>query len=159
VGVDRARFRDKALEFLRAHENDAVLFKVRHGKQLTATDLEDSSGSWLRAASTRTALADAAASAQSLGLFVRSLVGLDKAAATEELSAFTSDTTLTGNQLTFVNLLVEQLTRQGAVDPALLYEAPFTGLALTGPDRLFTGAQVTSLVEVLRHIRSTAEAS
>ena len=41
VGVDRARFREKAYAFLRAHEDDLVLHKIRHGNQLTELDLAE----------------------------------------------------------------------------------------------------------------------
>ena len=160
TAVDRARFAEKAYAFLQEHADDAVLFKVRTGKQLTALDLAElerilvESGGF--AATDVRRVAD---DAHGLGLFVRSMLGLDRAAATEALSAFTAGTTLTGNQLAFVNLLVEQLTARGAVDPELLFQAPFTDLAPTGPQGLFTGAQVTELVEALRRIRRTAEAS
>lgn len=56
-------------------------------------------------------------------------------------------------------LIVERLTTRGAVEPALLYRAPFTDYAPTGPDGLFTERQVTVLVVALRHVRATAEAS
>lgn len=160
VAVDRARFREKAFAFLRAHEDDVVLFKVRQGNQLTALDLAElerimiDSGGFMP-----DEISSAAAEAHGLGLFVRSMVGLDRAAATSALSAFTAGSTLTGNQLAFVNLLVEQLTQRGAVDPELLYLSPYTDVAPTGPDDLFTGAQVTELVAALRRIRRTAEAS
>jgi type I restriction enzyme R subunit len=135
-----------------------VLFKLRHGRQLTKTDLSElqriltESGGFAAAD-----IAHAATQADGLGLFVRSLIGLDRAAATEELSAFTGGSTLTGNQLAFVTLLVDQLTQRGVVDPKLLYESPFTGVAPTGPDGLFTGAQVTELISALRRIRESAE--
>jgi len=56
-------------------------------------------------------------------------------------------------------MLVTQLTVRGSVDPELLFEAPYTDLAPTGPSQLFNQAQVTSLVAALRRVRSTAEAS
>ncbi len=159
AGVDRARFREKALAFLRAHEDDTVLFKVRHGKQLTALDLEQLESIMVENGLDASQIRDAAATAHGLGLFVRSLVGMDRDAATDALSEFTSGTTLTGNQISFVNLLVEQLTQRGTIEPGLLYEAPFTDIAPTGPDGLFTGASVTQLIDVLERIRRSAEAS
>ncbi|MBB5632199.1 type I restriction enzyme R subunit [Cryobacterium mesophilum] len=159
VGVDRQRFRDKAFAFLKAHENDAVLFKLRHGRQLTPLDLEGLERIMLESGEFRSAdLSWAVEESKGLGLFVRSLVGMDRAAAVEALGDFTGGTTLTGNQLAFVNLVVDQLTRAGVVDPGLLYEAPFTGVAPTGPEGIFTGAQVATLVERLKHIRETAVA-
>ena len=160
TGVDRARFREKALAFLREHENDAVLFKVRHGKQLTALDLAELERIMVETAGLDGALVAAAASeAHGLGLFVRSLLGLERAAAVEALSSFTAGTTFTGNQLAFAELLVEQLTQRGVIDPRLLYEAPFTGVAPTGPEAIFTSAQVAALVHSLETISATAAAS
>ena len=158
AGVDRARFREKALAFLREHDDDAVLFKVRHGKQLTALDLEQLESIMVENGLDASQVRDAAASAHGLGLFVRSLIGLDRAAATDALSAFSAGTTFTGNQLAFVNLLVEQLTQRGEVDPELLFTAPFTDVAPTGPAALFGDAKVTELVALLHRIRGTAEA-
>ena len=88
------------------------------------------------------------AAAHGLGLFVRSLVGLDRVAATDALSEFSAGLTLTANQQTFVALIVE---------PELLFKAPFTDVAPTGPVALFGEAKVTELVAVLRRIRETAE--
>ena len=159
VGVDRQRFREKALAFLAAHEDDAVLAKLRFGKQLTPLDLEQLERIMLEGGDIKKAeLSEAVKESNGLGLFVRSLVGMDRAAAVEALADFTGGSTFTGNQLTFVNLVVDQLTRTGVMDPGLLYEAPFTGVAPTGPESLFTAAQVATLVATLKHIRETAVA-
>lgn len=96
---------------------------------------------------------------QGLGLFIRSLVGLDRQAATEALNGFLSDKSLSGNQLEFLNLIVNHLTERGVMDPALLYEPPFTGYAPRGPDELFTGTQVDQLFQTLDQIKATARAA
>ena len=68
-------------------------------------------------------------------------------------------TTFTSNQLAFADLLVDQLTQRGVIDPRLLYEAPFTGVAPTGPEKIFTSAQVKALIHTLETISATAAAS
>ena len=132
---------------------------MRLGKQLTSQDLAELERIMVESGLDADQLSAAAVTSNGLGLFVRSMVGLDRAAAVEALSTFTAGSTFTGNQLVFVNLLVDQLSANGAVDPELLFTAPFTDLAPTGPGDLFTGAQVTELVAALRRVRSTAEAS
>lgn len=157
-GVDRDRFRAKALAFLSAHLDDAVLFKVRHGKQLTALDLQALEEIMLKSGEfTAQELAFATAQGEGLGVFVRALLGLDRAAAQDALAAFIADHTFTANQLAFLDLLVAQLTMRGVVDPGLLFEDPFIGLAPTGPQALFTEAQVADLIVVLKRVRQTAE--
>ena len=84
---------------------------------------------------------------------------MDRGAASEALDAFVGRATFTANQLAFVKLIIDQLTKRGAVATGLLYEAPFTDFAPHGLDELFTDAQVTNLIDVLRHVAATAVAA
>ena len=61
-----------------------------------------------------------------LGLFVRSLIGLDRAAAIEALGELIKDSTANANQIKFLDLIVEELTKDGAMEDSRLYQAPFT---------------------------------
>ena len=45
------------------------------------------------------------------------------------------------------------------MDPGLLYEAPFTDVAPTGPDGIFKVAQVGELIAVLSRVREAALAA
>lgn len=159
VGVDRARFREKAIAFLREHESDLAVSRLRKGLPLAPGDLEQLENIMVENGLDPDHVRDAAAAAHGLGLFVRSLIGLDRVAATDALSEFTAGATLTANQQSFVALIVEQLTQLGIVEPSLLYEAPFTNYAPTGPEGLFGASKVTDLLSVLERIARTAEAS
>jgi type I restriction enzyme R subunit len=101
----------------------------------------------------------AADEANGLGLFVRSLVGMDRAAAKDALAGFIIGKPMSGNQIEFVNLVVDHLTEHGVVEAARLYESPFTDLTPRGPDGLFSSAQIDDLVRALEMVRATAMAA
>lgn len=157
-GVDRVRFRDKLYAFLRAHADDIVMAKLRLGKQLTALDVDQLQRILMESGGfSADELAAEVEKAHGLGLLIRSLLGLDRAAASEALSSFVGDATLSANQIAFVDLVVEHLTARGSVPVSILYEAPFTDVAPTGPDVLF-GERVVDLFRALRGVDATAVA-
>lgn len=95
---------------------------------------------------------------QGLGLFVRSLVGLDREAATEAFSEFLTGTTLSVFKIRFVQLIVEDLTTNGVMEPSRLFEAPFTDAVPSGPAALFPEHHVDRIADILDQVRSHAEA-
>ena len=156
VGTDFERFRAKARAFLRAHDDRLALHKLRRNQPLTATDLQELERLLLEAGGSPADIVKAAEEGAGLGLFVRSLVGLDRAAAKELFNGFLAAGTATANQIEFLNLMIEHLTEQGVMDAARLYESPFTDVSPAGPEALFSGAQVNGIVEALRVVRANA---
>ncbi len=153
------RFRAKAQAFLRAHQDHVAVHKLRMNRALTAADLAelermlDESG-----VGEPEDISRAKTTANGLGFFVRSLIGLDREAAKEALGGFLTGKTLGAGQIEFVNLIVNHLTEHGVMEAKLLYESPFTDLTPHGPDGLFTSAQVDELMGVLERVRTTATA-
>ena len=93
-----------------------------------------------------------------LGVFIRSLVGLDREAAKQAFSRFIVGKSPTANQIEFINLIVNHLTEHGIMDPSALYESPFTDISPRGPEGVFPSQQVDELVTILKQIRETAAA-
>ena len=91
-----------------------------------------------------------------LGLFIRSLVGLDREAATAAFDRYLSDGAYSANQIRFVQLIVEHLTANRVMDVGRLYAPPFTDSAPHGPDSIFTEDKVHGIVTVLHQVRERA---
>jgi type I restriction enzyme R subunit len=154
-----ARFRDKAREFLRTHADHVAILKLRTNKALTPADLLELERMLVESGvGSAEQIERAKEEANGLGLFVRSMVGLDRAAAKEALGSFLTGKHLGANQIEFVSLVIDHLTEHGAMDAALLYESPFTDLTPLGPDGLFTSPQVDELVAVLERVNAQAAA-
>ena len=56
------------------------------------------------------------------GIFIRGLVDLDRSAAAEEFESYLDETTFSADQIRFENLIVDELTRNGVMDPGRLFE-------------------------------------
>ena len=153
-------FRAKAQAYLRAHQDHVAIQKLRMNRALTGTDLVE-----LERILADSGVGDPAdierakAESHGLGLFVRSLVGMDREAAKAALGGFLSTKSLGANQIEFVNLVVDHLTEHGAMEAARLYESPFTDLTPRGPEALFTSAQIDELLDAIASVRATAVAA
>jgi type I restriction enzyme R subunit len=153
------KFRAKARAFLRSHQDHIVIFKLRTNKQLTSSDLSELEK--ILAESGVGEMEDiirAKEEAKGLGLFVRSLVGLDREVAKQELAQFLSRNNLNSKQIEFVNMIVDYLTEHGVMDAGLLYESPFTDITPQGPNGLFTSSQVGELISLLTEVCDKAVA-
>jgi type I restriction enzyme R subunit len=158
AGLDMARFREKARVFLRAHESHISLQRLRRNQPLTAVDLAELERMLVQAGGSQALIQEASHAAEGLGLFIRSLVGLDREAAMQAFGDFVSGTTATSNQIEFINLVVDELTQTGVMAPERLFQSPFTDFNAQGPLGVFPPAKVTQIVEVLQTIRQRAVA-
>ncbi len=159
-GADFAKFRAKAQVYLRAHQDQIAIQKLRTNKPLTAADLSELERVLVESGVGAAADIERAKSeSRGLGLFVRSLVGMDREAAKQALAGFLAGKTLGANQIEFVNLIVNHLTEHGVMEPRRLYESPFTDLTPHGPEGLFSPTSIDELIAILDDVRRTAIAA
>jgi type I restriction enzyme R subunit len=149
IGTDMDAFRRKARVFLKHHENHIAVLKIKRNEPLTPTDLKELERIFLEAGVDETAL-DALQADGGLPRFVRTLVGLDREAAKRAFTQFLANRRLNAHQLEFVDLIIDHLTARGVMDPALLYESPFTDFNSKGVEGLFEHEDVVRLVQALR---------
>ncbi len=161
-GVSEAhfeRFREKARAFLREHEEEPSIHRLRYNERLSQADLERLEQILLGAdVATAEDLHRAKDRSEGFIPFLRSLAGLNREAAKQRFAQFTDGRTLSAKQLEFINLIIDHLAESGPIDPARLYESPFTDIHAQGPEGLFPGPQTDQLIGILTSLRTEAAA-
>ncbi len=158
VGTDMNRFQMKARHFLKDHENHIAILKLRRNEPLTAQDLEELEKVFVEAGVAEPDDLERLEAGGGLGIFVRSLVGLDREAAKQAFDGFQAEKTLSASQIEFLNMVIDYLTERGVMDPRLLYERPFTDRNSLGVEGVFGTADVVELVGILEEVRRRAAA-
>ncbi len=155
-----AQYEKKVRDYLRGHLDHLVIHRLRSNQPLTETDLQGLERTLAEIGEDDgpTLLGDLLerSNAPSLPWFVRSLVGMDRAAAQSAFSRLLNDRSLTAPQIRFVETIVDQLTARGVMGSAALYEPPFINLHAGGPDALFAGKEnvIEGIFEKLEAIHS-----
>jgi type I restriction enzyme R subunit len=161
VGQDTfERFRDKARAFLRKHMDIEAVRKLHTNEPLSSGDVDDLERILADNKIDKQEYIDQAKQDnETFGVFVRTLIGLDREVAKGLFNEFLASTTYNANQIEFINLIINQLVDHGIVDVGLLYESPFTDISPTGPDALFTAEQVNRIIQLLEKIKTAALAA
>lgn len=158
AGLNMSKFKEKARVFLKSQESHLSLQRLKRNQPLTQSDLSEFEKMLLDAGGTPVLINQAKEQCDGLGLFVRSLVGLDREAAMQAFAEFINGTTVSSNQIEFINLIVDELTQTGSMAPSRLFESPFTDVNVQGPLGVFPSVQVGQIVQVLDEIRHRAAA-
>lgn len=123
---DLKNYRAKAEYYVRQHQNDLVIGKLRTNQPLTAFDVKMLEKILWSEVGTREDYEQEFGS-KPLGEFVREIVGMDMNAAKEAFSEYLNDAHLDSRQIYFVNQIVEYIVHNGVLkDLSVLQEPPFT---------------------------------
>ena len=154
------QYRLKVERFIRDNSNHITINKLRMNRQITKMDLEELERLLFTAeeVGNRERFEKVFGHQQSLGAFIRKLVGLDREAASEAFGEFLHNTTYSAAQIRFIDRVVSYLTRNGTMDPGLLYEPPFTDIHNEGLDGVFGDAGATKIIHLLEEIELRAAA-
>ncbi len=123
---DLINYRAKAEYYVRQHQDEAVIAKLKSNVPLTPEDVAALERIlWSEVGSQRDY--ESEIGTKPLGEFVREIVGLDMHAAKEAFSQYLTDASLDSRQIYFVNQIVEYIVRNGMMkDLSVLQEPPFT---------------------------------
>jgi type I restriction enzyme R subunit len=157
IGADLTRFEQKLRIYLRTHENQLAVQKIRRNRQITTTDLAELERIFIESGiGTEAEISRAKTDSGGLGVFLRSLIGLDRAAAAEAFGKFQEGKTFTSAQLRFVNEVIDYLAHNGVIDVDVLYRSPFNSIAPGGPEDLFIEVDIESMITTMHSVNATA---
>lgn len=158
TGLDLARFKEKARAYLTAHRDHLAVQKLMRNQQLTDADME-SLRSILIAGGVgdSAAIEQAAATADGLGLFIRSLVGLERQAALELFGEYLDESRFSAVQIEFVRQIIDELSTNGVVDRGRLFEEPYTDIYSGDVFELFPGGALATIGARLDEVRERAQ--
>ncbi len=123
---DLKNYKAKAEYYVRQHQNDLVIAKLKKNKPMTQDDIKTLEKILWSDLGTKDEY-EAEYGDKPLGEFVREIVGLDMNAAKEAFSEYLNETNLDSRQIYFVNQIVEYIVHNGLMkDLSVLQESPFT---------------------------------
>ncbi|MBK6923739.1 MAG: DEAD/DEAH box helicase family protein [Thermomonas sp.] len=160
AGINLAQYKRKVEAFIRASEDHIAIAKLRHNRPLTPMDLEELERFVYGAAvvESRDRFQEVFGPETHLPTFIRSLVGLDRNAAKEAFGRFLDASRYSSQQIRFVEMIIDRLTRHGAIDPGQLYEPPFTAVHHQGVEGAFGDGDVHALFAIVEEIKQRAAA-
>ena len=123
---DLKNYKAKAEYYVRQHQDNSVIAKLKSNVPLTKDDIEKLEKILWSEVGTKDEYT-AEYGEKPLGEFVREIVGLDMNAAKEAFSEFLNNANLDSKQIYFVNQIVEYIVHNGIMkDLSVLQDAPFT---------------------------------
>ena len=119
-------YKAKAEYYIRQHQDNIVIAKLRTNQPLTHLDVESLEEILWKEVGTKEDY-EREYGQKPLGEFVRSIVGMEMNAAKEAFSEFLDNTSLDSRQIYFVNQIIEYIVHNGMMtDLSVLQEPPFT---------------------------------
>ena len=123
---DLKNYKAKAEFYIRQHQDNAVIAKLKSNQPLTSDDVKTLEKILWSEVGTK-ADYEAEYGQKPLGELVREIVGLDMNAAKAAFAEYLNDVNLDSRQIYFVNQIVEYIVHNGLMkDLSVLQESPFT---------------------------------
>jgi type I restriction enzyme R subunit len=94
---------------------------------------------------------------QPLGVFIRSILGLDIKAAQEAFSEFLNNGSLRADQMVFIQNIITYLTKNGTIEPSMLFEPPFTDINDNGLNGVFADNEAYRIIRLVENVNENAQ--
>ncbi|MDX8405598.1 MAG: type I restriction-modification enzyme R subunit C-terminal domain-containing protein, partial [Mariprofundus sp.] len=150
-------YNDRVESYVRDHDQHLVIQKLKTNKPITETEMNELERILFdgKTVGTKQEYINAFGD-RPLGVFIRSIVGLDVMAAQNAFAGFIQAGNLRADQMTFIYTIITYLTRNGMIDKRMLFESPFTNIHDQGLLGVFDDAAATSVIRLIDHVNDNA---
>ncbi|MBI5982735.1 DEAD/DEAH box helicase family protein [Clostridium perfringens] len=122
---DLKSYRKKVEFYLREHQNDLAIYKLRNNKPLTEEDIKTLENVLFNELGSKSDY-EKEYKETPVKVLVRKILGMDREAANEAFSEFLNNQNLNSKQIHFVKLIVDYIVKNGFIeDNRVLMEDPF----------------------------------
>lgn len=154
---DLKDYKKKVEHYLKAHQDEIAIYKLRNNKQLTKEDLKTLERIMWEELGTK-ADYEKEYGDTPVNKLVRKLVGLDRGAANEAFSKFLSEEKLNVVQIRYVKLIVDYIVANGMIeDNSVLMEEPFRSLGSIVQLFKDNMDDAREIMGVIQQIKNTSE--
>jgi len=158
TGFDKARFKAKVQHFLKSRLDHIAVQKIHTNQVLTPTDLSELEKILAEQELYSDEASDLINDEGGLSLFIRRIIGLERGAAREVFAEFIRENDFNSDQIEFVDMIISALSKNGIIDPAQLYDPPFTHLNAGGLGAVFDDKESAEIIELVRAVKKRAVA-
>lgn len=148
-------YRRKVEFYLKAHLDTTAVYKLRHNKTLTSTDMKELERIFWQELGTKDDYKRIYKN-ESLGRLVRQITGMDETSVRDAFREFLAANCLNRSQLDFVEKIITYIQVNGFIDtkdPKSLQQEPFRGVKLA---KLFTGKDMSTWRGILETIKTVS---
>ena len=152
-----ASYRRRVESFIRENKHQLTISKLQSNEPITAKELKvledilfdgDERG-------TRSDFVKEFGE-EPLGVFIRGIIGLDVKAAQNAFAEFLQAGSLRADQMTFIQNIITYLTKNGTIEPSMLFEPPFTDMNDQGLLGLFEDGDAHKVISIIERINENA---
>lgn len=160
VSSDFKNYREHITQYVEGIKDHMTIQKIRQNKPITDLDIMELEKMLFSAQGrTKEEFEKAFGKEKPLGVFIRELLGLDQKAAKEAFSELQAVTTLNPDQMHFINMIIEYFTKNGYLDPKMLFQSPFTNMNTASIFGFFEEDEAADIINIIRNINHNAVGS
>ncbi|MCC7570321.1 DEAD/DEAH box helicase family protein [Candidatus Micrarchaeota archaeon] len=156
--INRENYVKRVQSIIRENEFFPVIQKIKNNEKLDDSDIKELEFLLVQNSYDidKTKIEEALAG-ETLGEFIRSIVGLEKEAAKAAFAKLMKTKNLNAAQMQFLDKIIDHIVQTGLMKPGDLYDQPFTFLDDRGIDGVFEPADRDQIFGILTDIRQNAQ--